>query len=224
MQSSAVCIYQTWSCCNLDDDGFVFLCIFGLISYFLPRIPDMYERARRSNGKFEGIIPSVCSGPGGWRPGGAWPGGGRRWGRRRLPGWSRGPPGTPGRLREGRGGFTWTISMPLVLSSKESILNGVLVGECFNRVASLDFSNIFSAWIAFLTPVFSVLLFWWPLMNWSWSCPRRWLPRFWRVLVCYWSTVVSSPSLIGRPITAQVSPAPVTAMLIWAGEAIWKFS
>ena len=111
----------------------------------------MYERARRSNGKFEGIIPSVCSGPGGWRPGGAWPGGGRRWGRRRLPGWSRGPPGTPGRLREGRGGFTWTISMPLVLSSKESILNGVLVGECFNRVASLDFSNIFSAWIALLT-------------------------------------------------------------------------
>ena len=49
--------------------------------------------------------------------------------------------------------------MPLVLSSKESILKGVLVGECFNRVSPLDLSNIFAAIVALLITPLCVLLF-----------------------------------------------------------------
>ena len=178
----------------------------------------MYERARRSNGKFEEMTPSGWSGPGWWRPGGPWPGGGRRWGRRRCPGWSRGPPGSPGRPGEGKEGLAGSmLSIPLDLSSKESILKGVLVGECFNRVSPLDLSNIFAAITALLLTPLCVLLFWQSLGNWSWSCPRRWLPHFSRVLVSYWSSVASSLLLIGRPITAWASPAPVTA--VWWAEA-----
>ena len=65
MQSSAVCTFQTWSCYNLDVDFSVNVNLWpNLISSSLPRIPDMYERARRSNGKFEEMTPSVWSGPG----------------------------------------------------------------------------------------------------------------------------------------------------------------
>ena len=182
----------------------------------------MYERARRSNGKFEEMTPSVWSGPWWCRPGGPWPGGGRRWGRRRWPGWSRGPPGSPGRPGEGREGLAGSMSMPLVLSSKESILKGVLVGECFSRVSPLDLSNIFATTIALVMPL-CVLLFWQSLRNWSWSCPRRWLPHFSRLLISYWFHVVSSVVVIGRPITARASPAPVTALWWAEGGNFQKF-
>ena len=97
-------------------------------------MPDMYVRARRSNGKFDDRRPpvSLAPGPGWWWPGG----GGRRWGRRRWPGCRMGG-------GEGRGGFTGSTT-PLLLSSSESMLKEVAWVWCFRRRVSplWGFSNI----------------------------------------------------------------------------------